>query len=70
MSRPNLVLYEARVDKRIRQFTVLKQIVLVPFGEMLDIGEKVPLISVAACVREHKIMAEMDRVTGPRNEVI
>jgi len=70
MSRPILILYETCVDKRIRQFTAVTQIVLVPFREMLDIGKKISLLSVTACVREHKIMAEINRVTGPGNEVV
>jgi hypothetical protein len=45
-------------------------IALVPSGEMMHMRHPVPLLSITSVVGQHEIVAQINRVFGPRDEMI
>jgi hypothetical protein len=45
-------------------------IALAPSREMIDMRHPIPLLVVAPAVRQDEVMAQINRVFDPRNEVI
>jgi len=46
------------------------RIALPPTSEMLDRGEPIRLVAVARAVGQHEVVAQVERIPGPGDEVV